>query len=116
VTKKSERQKQEEYQQEATYWGKEDPSPVGRKAVKAAEEAIKESRTATLPRRGDKLKESDMAAVNAARKVVEQDKEQREPYERMNAMGDTYKRGGKVSASKRADGIAQRGKTRGQMR
>jgi hypothetical protein len=30
---------------------------------------------------------------------------------------DTYKRGGKVSgASKRADGIAQRGKTRGKMR
>jgi hypothetical protein len=30
-----------------------------------------------------------------------------------NAMGDTYKKGGKVSsASKRADGIAIRGKTR----
>lgn len=28
----------------------------------------------------------------------------------------TYKKGGVVSASKRADGIAQRGKTRGQMR
>jgi hypothetical protein len=33
-----------------------------------------------------------------------------------NAAGDTYKKGGKVSgASKRADGIAQRGKTRGKM-
>jgi len=116
VTKKSERQKQEEYQEEATYWGKEDSSPVGRKAVKAAEEAIKGSRTATLPRRGDKLKDSDMAAVNAASDVVKKDKEQREPYERMNAMGDAYKRGGKISASSRADGIAQRGKTRGQMR
>ena len=28
----------------------------------------------------------------------------------------TYKKGGVVSASKRADGIAQRGRTRGQMR
>ena len=28
----------------------------------------------------------------------------------------TYKRGGRVTASKRADGIAQRGRTRGQMR
>ena len=29
---------------------------------------------------------------------------------------DDYKKGGAVSASKRADGIAQRGKTRGKMR
>jgi len=36
--------------------------------------------------------------------------------ENTNAMGDTYKKGGKVSsASSRADGIAQRGKTRGTM-
>ena len=36
--------------------------------------------------------------------------------ERRNAAGDTYKKGGKVSsASKRADGCAQRGKTRGKM-
>jgi hypothetical protein len=35
---------------------------------------------------------------------------------RMNPMGDTFKKGGKVSsASSRADGIAQRGKTRGTM-
>lgn len=35
---------------------------------------------------------------------------------RTNAMGDTYKKGGSVSsASKRADGIAQKGKTRGTM-
>ena len=32
---------------------------------------------------------------------------------KMNAMGDTYKAGG--TASSRADGIAQRGKTRGTM-
>ena len=42
--------------------------------------------------------------------------------ENINSMGDAYKRGGKVqmssggmTASKRADGIAQRGKTRGKM-
>lgn len=34
--------------------------------------------------------------------------------ERTNSMGDTYKKGG-MTASKRADGIAQRGKTRGKM-
>lgn len=35
--------------------------------------------------------------------------------ERRNAAGDTYKKGGKVTASSRADGIASRGKTRGRM-
>jgi hypothetical protein len=35
--------------------------------------------------------------------------------ERRNIAGDTYKKGGKVSASSRADGIAKRGKTRGRM-
>ena len=30
-------------------------------------------------------------------------------------IGAVYKKGGKVSASKRADGIAQRGKTRGRI-
>jgi hypothetical protein len=115
MAKKSERQEIEDYQQEPTYWGKEDHSPLGRKAVRAAEQAIKGSRTATLPRRGDSLRESDLPAVNAARRVIEQDKEQRESHEKMNPAGDTYKKGGSVSASKRADGIAQRGKTRGKV-
>lgn len=35
--------------------------------------------------------------------------------ENRNAAGDTYKKGGKVSASSRADGIASRGKTRGRI-
>ena len=33
--------------------------------------------------------------------------------ENKNVSDMTYKKGGKVTASKRADGIAQRGKTRG---
>jgi hypothetical protein len=37
-------------------------------------------------------------------------------HSKMNAMGDTYKAGGKVSsASKRGDGCAIKGKTRGRM-
>ena len=35
--------------------------------------------------------------------------------ENSNAAGDTYKKGGKVSASSRGDGIAQRGKTKGRL-
>ena len=35
--------------------------------------------------------------------------------ENRNAAGDTYKKGGKVSASSRGDGVAQRGKTKGRL-
>jgi hypothetical protein len=34
---------------------------------------------------------------------------------KMNAMGDTYKAGGKIAQLNKANGIAQRGKTRGKM-
>ena len=117
MTNKSELQKAEEYQKEAAYWGKEDPTQVGKKAVLAAMAALKKDRSATLPLLDNKsLRKTDMPAVNAAADVVRKDKEQREPYEKMNAAGDTFKKGGKVSsASKRADGIAQRGKTKGRM-
>ena len=38
------------------------------------------------------------------------------PDDKINAAGDSYKKGGKVSsASSRADGIAKRGKTKGRM-
>lgn len=36
-------------------------------------------------------------------------------YENEEATSETFKRGGKVSASRRGDGIAKRGKTRGKM-
>ena len=52
-----------------------------------------------------------MQAVRNERKAAAADR-----ASRVNEMGDTYKKGGKVnSASSRADGIAQRGKTRGKM-
>ena len=51
-----------------------------------------------------------MAEVRAERKAAAGDR-----ASRVNQMGDTYKKGGSVSASSRADGIAQRGKTRGKM-
>ena len=117
MTKKSERQKAEEYQDEAAYWGKEDPTQVGKKAVSAAMGALKKDRSATLPLRDYKsLRKTDMPAVNAAADVVRKDKEQREPYEKMNAAGDTFKKGGKVSsASIRGDGCATKGKTKGRI-
>jgi hypothetical protein len=52
-----------------------------------------------------------MQAARAANKAAAADR-----ASRVNEMGDTYKKGGKVSsASSRADGICIKGKTRGKM-
>lgn len=45
----------------------------------------------------------------------EQEKEYARRLAEASAAGQPMKKGGKVSASKRADGIAKRGKTRGKM-
>jgi len=52
--------------------------------------------------------------LESAVKLRQSQKRQADTGENTNPMGDTYKKGGAVrSASSRADGIAQRGKTRG---
>lgn len=52
--------------------------------------------------------------IDRAKARAKVDEETAARASRTNPMGDTYKKGGSVgSASKRADGIAQRGKTRG---
>jgi hypothetical protein len=54
--------------------------------------------------------------LESAVKLRQSQKRQADTGEKTNPMGDTYKKGGKVSsASSRADGIAQRGKTKGRM-
>ena len=63
-------------------------------------------------------KETDeaMREVEAATRRAQSVKRKPNTGETTNAMGDSYKKGGSVSsASKRADGIAQRGKTKGKM-
>ena len=52
-----------------------------------------------------------IAAYDTVKALREEGKNRKAP--RLNEMGDAYKKGGKVSASSRADGIAQKGKTRG---
>ena len=52
--------------------------------------------------------------LESAVKLRQSQKRQANTGENTNPMGDTYKKGG-MTASKRADGIAQRGKTRGRM-
>jgi hypothetical protein len=58
----------------------------------------------TEPSLGSKIKSNTPKEVRPKLK---------EELSRTNAMGDTYAKGGSVSS--RADGIAQRGKTRGKM-
>ena len=50
--------------------------------------------------------------LESAVKLRKSQKRQADTGEKTNPMGDTYKKGG-MTASSRADGIAQRGKTRG---
>ncbi len=53
-----------------------------------------------------------IAAYDTVKALREEGKNRKAP--RLNEMGDAYKKGGSVgSASSRADGCAQRGKTRG---
>ena len=63
----------------------------------------------------NKKEERDaMDEMESAVKLRQSQKRKRDEGENTNPMGDTYKRGGKVSsASKRADGVATKGKTRG---
>jgi hypothetical protein len=54
--------------------------------------------------------------LESAVKLRKNQKRQVNTGEKTNPMGDTYKKGGKVSsASSRADGIAKRGKTKGKI-
>jgi len=77
------------------------PEQLG-SAIRVDGKPLKADRTAIV---------AEMKPVRAEAKMA--DDESSEPS-RTNAMGDTYKKGGAVrSASKRGDGIAQRGKTRG---
>jgi hypothetical protein len=103
----------EEYQDSPRYTGYEDYTVVGRKALKAYNKA----------ERGDDMDVVEPGAVRtsragrkAAQGVVHKDREQTKSFERVDEMGNAYKKGGKVSsASRRADGIATKGKTRGRL-
>jgi hypothetical protein len=60
--------------------------------------------------------EADLQEYKDATKRAESVKTKRDEGETTNAMGDKYARGGSVSsASRRADGIATKGKTKGTM-
>ena len=65
-----------------------------------------------LPKTEDEAREKikKQIAVKDERKAAAADS-----ASRVNVMGDTYKKGGSVSASSRADGCAVKGKTKGRI-
>jgi hypothetical protein len=101
--------KLEDYQNDPEYWGKEDYSPTGRKAMAAGEKASKDDYVKVKGSNAGVSKSRMKAAQNA----VAEDRAQQKSMSNVDEMGNAYKKGGKISsASKRADGIAIRGKTR----
>lgn len=95
----------EEYRKRPDYYGYEDYSPEGRRAITAHNEQI------TASGKEDWSPENRKKALDAAQSIV------RNKLPALDAETSGYKKGGKItsSASKRADGIAKRGKTRGKM-
>jgi len=76
---------------------------TGKNPFKAPAEVLKQEKTARqLSRAGKEVREDTVK--NLAGNIG------------FDAGASEYKRGGKITASSRADGIAQRGKTRGKMR
>ena len=91
-----------------TKWGPATYEDLRNKAEQAAKQQIKQDVI-------DQIENSGKRATNnfygeAGNAIGNEMYEQRQ-----NAAGDTYKKGGKVSASSRGDGIAQRGKTKGRL-
>ena len=107
----------EYYQDRPDYTAFEDLTPVGIKANEARKKAYNETKEGSYDLSKDEPNNPRATAVKkAAKDVIAKDREQRKSFEKTNPAGDTYKAGGKVSsASKRADGIAVKGKTKGRI-
>lgn len=97
-------------QDDPDYFGYEDDSTSGRAAIEAYDKTPRSKDDYYRPKGADvMLSKSGVKNAQKAAKAVKE-------AEKMNPMGDTYKKGGKVSlASKRADGCAIKGKTKGRM-
>jgi hypothetical protein len=108
MAKKSKAEELEEYQNSPEYTGYEDYSIEGRKAIAAYNKSAKENKYAD-----QKRSSPSKSGVKAAAAVIKEHKDKMKPLERVDEMGNAYKKGG--TASSRADGCAQRGKTKGRM-
>ena len=99
----------------------EDSTPVDEPISKGkarAQEPGSGIRVDGKPVKGDGMfnaptaKTPPMSAAHAQELREIYSEKRKEPMSKVNAMGDTYAKGG-MTASKRADGCAQRGKTKG---
>jgi len=91
-----------------TKWGQATYEDLRNKAEQAAKQRSKQDVIDQIEKSGKRATNNFYGEVGNAigNEMYEQ---------RQNAAGDTYKKGGKVSASSRGDGIAQRGKTKGRL-
>ena len=101
----------QEYQNDPDYYGYEDDSTSGRAASEAYSSNKNDEKNDYYMTKREMKHMASKSGVEKAQRAAKVVKD----AEKTNPMGDTYKAGGKVSASSRADGIAQRGKTRGKM-
>jgi hypothetical protein len=94
----------------AALLGSQPDIPVGAAAKYGAKAAYN---MVTKDKKGETAAEKELIDAVKRNQSI---KRQRDTGENTNAAGDTYKRGGSVSsASRRADGIATKGKTKGTM-
>jgi len=100
-----------EYRKKPDYFGYEDYTPSGRVALRTYNKEAED--TKDFVRRKGAPSYSPSAAKKAQKAQREYEAELKR-VSRGTAQEGTYKKGGKVgSASKRADGIAKKGKTKG---
>jgi hypothetical protein len=89
------------YRKKPDYTGYEDYTPSGRAALKAYNQAMRIAKDPSAAKKAQAAQRETAAEIKReTRGTVPEGR---------------YAKGGSVSASKRADGIAQRGKTRGTM-
>ncbi|MEI6881873.1 MAG: hypothetical protein WCK82_11170 [Bacteroidota bacterium] len=112
---RSDEQEMVEYRKRPDYSGYEDYTPSGRAALSTYNTAAEKA--------GDFVKRKDGPPYSpSAAKAAQQSQRdtaseiQRETRGKVgSAASGKYAKGGSVSASRRADGVAQRGKTKGRM-
>ena len=87
----------EDYQDSKNYWGKEDYSPAGRKAMRAGDKASKtDDYVPTSPSALGNAMVSK-ARIKAAKNAIAEDRDQVKTMSNVDAMGNAMKKGGRVT-------------------
>ena len=81
----------EDYQDSKGYWGKEDYSPAGRKAMKAGDKAARTDDYVPA-----KKAMVSSARIKAAKNAIAEDRDQVKTMSNVDAMGNAMKKGGRT--------------------